>query len=314
MDRIRNFFTEERLRAVVVGEYEENENEFGNDNNAAVSQRRQLKAYIELNKQFTVFSENAFNHLGGGVKAEFTVCKAKNDRIKECVRCQKYVEMGISSENHLDAVHKKKKYSGSGSQQQIAPAPYDTTNVNDQLEELRQKMREQETEIQRLQQRQTNNTTQINTVNNNNTQIINAFGSEDLSNITDAMMETFVRRTNKGLVELVEKIHYGNECNRNLRATTDFPELVEFNDGNEWQYGRRNMITNKLVDKTHEMMQEHFDDHNSSYKNKLSMSMFDYVNRWMKNMEKTNHALYADVMADVYVLILNKTRQEERRQ
>jgi len=31
MDRIRNFFTEERLRAVVVGEYEENENEFGND-------------------------------------------------------------------------------------------------------------------------------------------------------------------------------------------------------------------------------------------------------------------------------------------
>jgi len=39
----------------------------------------------------------------------------------------------------------------------------------------------------------------------------------------------------------------------------------------------------------------------------MSHAMFDYVERWMQKMQRTNHALYADVIADVYVLILNKT-------
>jgi uncharacterized membrane protein len=41
--------------------------------------------------------------------------------------------------------------------------------------------------------------------------------------------------------------------------------------------------------------------------------MFEYVNEWMRKMEKNNHRVYTDVMAEVYVLILNRSREQLER-
>jgi len=151
------------------------------------------------------------------------------------------------------------------------------------------------------------------TQNNNYTININAFGKEDSSFITEQMLDSYVRKTNRGLVDLVERLHFTTESNRNVRADVNHPHLIEYHDGRQWQYGIKGHLVKQIVDNGHEMISNHFDDHSIRLKGCMSHSMFEYVNEWMRKMEKNNHRVYTDVMAEVYVLILNRSREQLER-
>jgi mannose/cellobiose epimerase-like protein (N-acyl-D-glucosamine 2-epimerase family) len=110
---------------------------------------------------------------------------------------------------------------------------------------------------------------------------INAFGKESLDHISAQFLDQRVRRTDKGLVELIEKIHFdpGHQQNCNLKITNMRLPIMQIHNGTTWKYDRKERILNELVDKGHGMMQEHFDDHEDSIKEQLSETMFDHIRK-----------------------------------
>jgi hypothetical protein len=161
-----------------------------------------------------------------------------------------------------------------------------------------------------------NNTTNVfnqtsiqNHVNVTNNVIVNAFGQEDVEHITPAFLDQCVRRTNKGMVELIEKIHFNKDKaeNRNLKATNVKVPLIRYHDGTTWKYGRKDRILDQLVDKGHDMMQGHFEDHEDIIRESVSDSMFDHIHTWLDKVREKDRRTWDDVVTDIYILILNST-------
>lgn len=153
------------------------------------------------------------------------------------------------------------------------------------------------------------------TINNNVTQniVINAFGHENTQHISKQFLDRCVRRTNKGLVELIEKIHFDKNVqeNFNLCATNKKVPLLRVHDGLNWSYGRKDQILGQLVDKGHGMMQEHFDGHEDNIRDSVSESMFNHIRVWMDKMHENDKKTWEDVLTDMYILILNATEKKQ---
>ena len=175
--------------------------------------------------------------------------------------------------------------------------------LQEQMEDLRQRPASTNTT--------NNNNISDNSTTNNNIQI-NALGREDLSQITPQLVDTCIKRTTKGLVELMEKIHFDtNASNQNIRASLQHPEQVEYHDGDSWKYGPRNRVVRQVVDSSHLIMSNRYDDSHQGLRNSMSNAMFDFIDRWMQKMTRSNAQVYVDVMSEVYCAILNRSREFE---
>ena len=152
-----------------------------------------------------------------------------------------------------------------------------------------------------------------NVINQNNHIVINAFGRESLEHVTPAFIDQCVRRTDKGIVELIEKIHFDPDVreNCNIKATNAKVPLVKYNDGARWKWGRKDKLLDEIVDRGHGLMQEHFDDHEDVMRNRLSISMFEHIRKWMDKMQDRDKKTWESVITDIYVLILNASAELE---
>lgn len=154
----------------------------------------------------------------------------------------------------------------------------------------------------------TNHITQTVVTNNiNNNITINGFGKETIDHITTQFLDQCVRRTDKGLVELIEKIHFhpAHQENCNIRITNVKLPIMQVHDGMTWKYDRKDRVLSELVGKGHGMMQEHLDDHEGRIRDQVSETMFDHIRRWMDKMQDRDKKTLEGVLVDMYILILN---------
>lgn len=182
-------------------------------------------------------------------------------------------------------------------------------SVHAQAQEMR--LRNMENEIENLRQELHNRpvSSYCNTNNNqNNVNInINSFGKEDTSCLTPELITQCIKRTTKGLVELIERLHFDKDTNRNLRATLQHPEHVEYYNGQKWNYAPRNRVMREVVDSGHSIMSEHYES--EDLRKSMTISLYNFVDGWMKKMDRSNAATYADAMNEVYCCVLNRTRE-----
>jgi hypothetical protein len=187
-----------------------------------------------------------------------------------------------------------------------APADCDMVKIIYELRDEVKLLRQQATE-----RCTTTNNIQVNQINNHNhNQVIHAFGKEDMRHLTHGFLNTCVRKTNKGLIELLETLHFGSEKkNANVRILNKKLQLAETNDGSgNWKYERRDQVLNALLDKGHGILQDHFDDNQDEIKESVSESMFEYIVQWFQRMEDKDKSIIEDVLLDIYVLLLNKSK------
>jgi hypothetical protein len=161
--------------------------------------------------------------------------------------------------------------------------------------------------VQNVQNIITNN----NTTNNvqNNTITINGFGKEDTSHITHQFMRSCVKRRDKGMVELVQKIHFDDDCpqNRNLKITNKKLPFIQAHNGEKWQYCKKDKVLTDIVENSHMMMQEHFDDHEQEFKSNMSNTMYECINEWLEKIRDQDKKVLESVLTDIYLLILNSS-------
>lgn len=156
----------------------------------------------------------------------------------------------------------------------------------------------------------------ITNVQNNaiqNNKIINAFGKEDLSHITSCFLDRCVKRTNQGLVELLDQLHFGGDGrNRNVRITNRKIPLAEYNDGHGWRFDKKERVLNRMLDKGQDILQEHFDEHQNDIRNQLSESMWDYVQEFFQKVEVKDETVIRAIIDDIYIMLLNKSKELTR--
>lgn len=140
---------------------------------------------------------------------------------------------------------------------------------------------------------------------------INAFGNESTDHLSHTFLTKCIKRTNQGLVQLLEKLHFDDEKkeNANVRILNKKEPLAEIkNKDGKWQYVRRESVLNEMVDRGQEILQEHFDDNQDEIKETVSDSMFEYIIDWFHKMEDKDKSVLSDVLTDIYIMLLNKSR------
>lgn len=149
----------------------------------------------------------------------------------------------------------------------------------------------------------TNNTVQ-NTVN-----VINAFGNEDTSHLTDKFLNTCLRRTSKGFVQLLEKLHWDPvvPANANIRISNRKIPLAEIQESGKWRFVPRDKAINQMIDKGQDILSEHFEDHQEEIKANVSNSLWDHISQWMDKMQDKDKTTIQDLLLEIYCLILNNS-------
>lgn len=183
--------------------------------------------------------------------------------------------------------------------------------------EERDKMERMEHQIQTLTDRlssmeQNSKASQIIQTNCGNVQVnmVNAFGKEDVCHLTTHFLDRCVKKTNVGLIELLDKLHFGtqNGCNANVRIMNRKLPLAEVNDGQQWKIEKKDKVLNRMVDKGHDMLQGHLEEHQERIKEQLSESMWEHIQEYFERMEVRDEATIREVLDDVYIMLLNKSR------
>lgn len=225
----------------------------------------------------------------------------KKDGKYGCSECDK-----TFSTHQARWVHKQQHCKG-------AQQAVEAVSIVDTLKSLQEKVKELETQTHTISQNNTSNSNNIQT----NIQIhqhnqINAFGHESQDHLTHAFLNTCVRRTNKGFIQLLEKLHFDKDMqgrNANVRCPNKKDQLLQFNDGTRWKYERRNTVLNDMIDKGQGILQEHFEDNQDEIKEDISETMWQYITKWMEKMEHRDKSTLESLLTDIYILILNNSEE-----
>ena len=240
-------------------------------------------------------------------------------QVTSCIAARKYGEFGVACtcgkvlKNRLSLNHHRAYHCALREPRSVGEAS-DAESVQDELRALRQ-------QVERLSAQLPAGTVTIgkvdvtNVVNNvsgsvntvNATVTINAFGRETTEHITPQFLDQCVKRTSKGLVELIEKIHFdpGHQQNCNLKITNVKMPIMQVHNGRTWKYDTKEKVLNQLVDRGHGIMQDHFDDHEDRIRDQVSQTMFDHIRGWMDRMADRDKKTLEAVLTDIYVLVLN---------
>jgi len=113
-----------------------------------------------------------------------------------------------------------------------------------------------------------NNTITSNTLNNNNNNniILNPYGQEDFSHITDDMALALLKQPYEMIPKLFELLHFNKDQpkNNNIRYQNKKENMVEIWVDNAWKYRDKNTILDRIInehynwfDNMYESLQEH---------------------------------------------------------
>lgn len=152
----------------------------------------------------------------------------------------------------------------------------------------------------------------VNVVNgtHNNIIVINSYGNESLDHLTDAFKTQCIRRTDKGFVELIERIHFDMHKpeNANVRATNIKQNVIQTHDGTQWNYQKKCKVLEDLVEKGHSILTEHYDEYEELITQGMSTTMRTHINNWIDSLEDRNKRTLESLATSIYLLILNKSK------
>lgn len=246
-----------------------------------------------------------------GLYPDFFEVKVKK---YQCEYCKKHFSTSQTKYIHKRICPKKNQpvNDAMASTQTIHQSVDSTLEPSTEIEKLRSEMHILQERMDRLQS--PSHATPVVTQNQNqcvNIQI-NAFGKETTTHLTEPFLTRCVKRTNLGLIQLLDKLHYDPKVKENatVRILNKKLPLAEVRDEKgEWTYARKDKTLTNMMDRGQEILQEHFDDNQEEIRESLSETMYDYIVKWFQKMEDKDKDVLEDVLTDIYVLVLNKSRE-----
>ena len=151
--------------------------------------------------------------------------------------------------------------------------------------------------------RKTKNTTiQNNTINNNNTVIINEFGKENLDYISKEYIHGLIREGPYGSIrKLIKYIHFNpdHKENHNIKIPNKRDKYAMVYDGSVWQVkNKKNMITT-IADHAYGVIAEHCDDITSKKFDRFRDDFESEESRYMKRLAEDTELIILNGQKEV---------------
>ena len=102
------------------------------------------------------------------------------------------------------------------------------------------------------------------TTNIQNNIILNNYGKEDLSHITDSLKDELLKIPYGAIPKMIEAIHFNDEKpeNKNIMIPNKKENLVKIFQGDKWVYKNKNETISDLVDSKYTIIDEHYEEQN----------------------------------------------------
>ena len=186
-----------------------------------------------------------------------------------------------------------------------------------------------ETEFQKLQKKIevleknaiANNTTKIenqniktqnNTINNiknqKNNIIINCFGNENLTHLTDKVIISCMNQIYGSIPLLIEKIHFDPEHpeNHNVKITnTKLPHAKIMNSKKEWQVVNKKDTIHSMVENGYNMLDEHFQEKSHKLEEMKQRHFRDFQTKY----EEADKDTMKGIKEKVEFLVIHNSRK-----
>ena len=120
-----------------------------------------------------------------------------------------------------------------------------------------------------------------NVINNTININLNNFGKESLEHISDEFLDKCIKKLNKGMVDLLENIHYNKNVpeNNNIRIKSIKQNLLEKYQEGEWIECDKNNTLDELIRKGFKILYQHYLCSKDENIEENKESFFRYIRR-----------------------------------
>lgn len=177
-----------------------------------------------------------------------------------------------------------------------------------QMEEEMNLLKNQMKEMCKINQNNCNNTTNSTTTTYNIQ--INAYNKPNLDYLTPTFLTQCVKRRDKGLCELLERIHYHPEHSENhsIRIPNKKLNWIETHNGERFQYQDKNKVLDELIREGFEILEEHYleNEEDIQHAQHHNATRLEEIREFLEACRDQDIHVIAPLKQNVYLLILNK--------
>ena len=147
-----------------------------------------------------------------------------------------------------------------------------------------------------------------NTYNIENTQnnqiVLNNFGSEDISHITDKFMEKILNIPYVSVQKLIEKVHFSNKKpeNKNIALTNKKEKMIKIFKNNKWKYKSKDEIMDEIINTNYTRIDDFYSEKG---KNKLDNFHNKTYLKFQEKFEENEEELHEKIKNDCEMLLLS---------
>ena len=150
--------------------------------------------------------------------------------------------------------------------------------------------------------------TNINIENQTNTQnnqiILNNFGHEDISHISDKFMRNMLVIPYGSVQKLIEKVHFSNKKpeNKNIALTNKKEKMIKIFKNNKWKYQNRDEILDELINTNYTRIDDFYSEKG---KDKLKDTHNKIYENFQEKFENQDTDLHNKIKQDCEMLLLS---------
>ena len=143
------------------------------------------------------------------------------------------------------------------------------------------------------------------TNNIQNNIIINNYGEEDLSHITDKIMNELVKIPYGAIPKLIESVHFNDKKpeNHNIILPNKKENLCQVYDNNRWVYKSRDQAINDLIDSKYMILDNHYDIIKNT--TTISGSVKNSYSKFRKYYDNGDEELVKELQKECDLVLLN---------
>jgi hypothetical protein len=181
-------------------------------------------------------------------------------------------------------------------------------------EEHKQEKEDLKKQIEGLLTKVGNNISVGNKTNNttiNNTIVLNNYGQEDLSHITDALKTQLLKIPYGMIPKMIEHVHFNDQKpeNKNIMLTNSRDNKLKIYKNNKWIYRDKNETLNDLVDSKYFILDTHFETTQESDDNsqidELNEFQHDNYKKFKDLIDTSDKSVIENIKKECEFILLN---------
>jgi hypothetical protein len=133
--------------------------------------------------------------------------------------------------------------------------------------------------------------------------IINSYGNEDLSHITDKIKDELLKIPYGAIPKLIETIHFNDNMpqNKNIKFPNKKENVLSVYEGDKWVYKDKNETINALIDSKYNVLDNHYDETECTFSNYTKQSYCSFK----KVYEEGDEEFVKDLKKECDIVLLN---------